>query len=430
MTGVVSQGAGGRNDKRPRPALRLAQATFLAMIFSLGWMKDPVSIGGLGAFPSDFLFLVTAVLWLLALLRRETDLRWHRVYWLLGAYFLAMTLSVEASADPQRSVFKLATQAYLLALAILTFNLVRTLKDLERVARWWVAAAAAVACLGVGTLLLFPLLGRDSILSWPLHHFGTLPPGPYPRLELTFSFPAMLVNYLTVAMAMLLIGRRLGWFSKDFAWAVGAGVFLSALFALAPAFGGMLFFLGAWTWHSKRDESPGLARAALLVGGAMPVFGALLAAATPILHPTDPFLIRFAGITLAPSVRLLAWIEASQNFLTSPVFGRGIGIAPVSVVYEQANLCGGVCVTDAHNTFLSFAVQTGIIGLVPMLGLVLFVALKLRGTKTDAIVFGLAIAWLAGFALQGLVGSFEDARHLWIVLGLLLSASQFKPSAT
>jgi hypothetical protein len=133
---------------------------------------------------------------------------------------------------------------------------------------------------------------------------------------------------------------------------------------------------------------------------------------------------------LAPSVRLLAWIEASQNFLTSPVFGRGIGIAPVSVVYEQANLCGGVCVTDAHNTFLSFAVQTGIIGLVPMLGLVLFVALKLRGTKTDAIVFGLAIAWLAGFALQGLVGSFEDARHLWIVLGLLLSASQFKPSAT
>ena len=430
MTGVMSRGEGGRDDKLPGPVLRLAQAAFLAMIVSLGWMKNPVSIGGLGAFPSDFLFLVSFGLWLLALLRGETDLRWHRSYRLLGAYFIAMALSVEASADPQRSELKLATQVYLLALPILTFNLVRTSGDLERIARWWVAAAAAVACLGIGTLLLFPLLGRNSILSWPLHHFGTLPPGPYPRLELTFSFPAMLVNYLTVALALVLIGKRLGWIGKEFAWAIGAAVLLSAFFALAPAFGGMLFFLGAWTWHSKREESPGLARTALLAGCAMPALGVLLAAATPILHPTDPFLIRFAGITLAPSVRLLAWMEASQNFLASPILGRGIGIAPVSVVYEQANLCGGVCVTDAHNTFLSFAVQTGIVGLAAMIGLVLFVALKLRSSKADPIVFGLAIAWLAGFAIEGLVGSFEDARQLWIVLGLLLSASQLKPSAT
>lgn len=159
----------------------------------------------------------------------------------------------------------------------------------------------------------------------------------------------------------------------------------------------------------------------------MPLIGALLAAATPILHPTAPFLIDMPlGITLAPSVRLLAWTEATQNFFASPIFGRGIGTEAVAVVFEQENLCSGLCVTDAHNTFLSFAVQTGVVGLAALVAIICFVAGKLKAppahSQADALVFGLAVAWLSGFALQGLVGSFEDARHLWIVFGLLLSA--------
>jgi O-antigen ligase len=130
---------------------------------------------------------------------------------------------------------------------------------------------------------------------------------------------------------------------------------------------------------------------------------------------------------LAPSVRLLAWIEAIQNFLQHPLLGRGIGIEAVKVVYQQENLCSGVCVTDAHNTFLNFAVQTGVVGLGALLGITAFVSSKLKsrplGRGADPVTFGLSIAWLSGFALQGLVGSFEDARHLWITLGLILSAS-------
>ncbi len=78
--------------------------------------------------------------------------------------------------------------------------------------------------------------------------------------------------------------------------------------------------------------------------------------------------------------------------------------------------------------FLSFAVQTGVVGLVAMLAIIAFVASKLKAplarSPADVITFGLAIAWLSGFALQGLVGSFEDARHLWIIFGLLLTASR------
>lgn len=212
------------------PALRLAQICFLGMVFLLAWMKTPVNIGGLNAYPADFVFVATAVLWIVALLRRETALRWHRAYWLLGLYFAAMALSATQSMDPQRSAFKLLTHIYLLALPVLAFNLIRTTEEVRRVARWWVASTAAIACLGVATLLLFPFLGPHGVLDWPLHHFGTLPPGPYPRLELTFTYPSTLANYLSVGVMLLLVGARLGWFGLRIATVLTASVVLCAFF--------------------------------------------------------------------------------------------------------------------------------------------------------------------------------------------------------
>jgi hypothetical protein len=44
----------------------------------------------------------------------------------------------------------------------------------------------------------------------------------------------------------------------------------------------------------------------------------------------------------------------------------------------------------------------------------------------SGVTAGLAIAWLGSFALQGLVGSFEHQRHLWILFGLILSARQLE----
>jgi hypothetical protein len=39
---------------------------------------------------------------------------------------------------------------------------------------------------------------------------------------------------------------------------------------------------------------------------------------------------------------------------------------------------------------------------------------------------GLLIGFISSFVLQGLVGSFEDARHLWVLLGLILAAYKIK----
>lgn len=415
------------SDRSEGAVLRLAKYSFLLLLFSLAWMKAPLSIHGLDAFPADLLFIVTAALWLLALVAGQAELRWHRAFWLLGLYFAAMAASALVSEEPRRSAFKLLTQVYLLSLPVLAFNLVAATRDLRRVMGWWVAGSALVALIGAATLLLFPLLGPDSVLAWPLHHFGTLPAGPYPRLELTFLYPSMLASYLGVSLMLLLIGERLGWVGRRTAMILCVALLASALFALTPGFGGILFMLGAWVWYVARDERPRLARAALVVGCGMPLLAVLIAAISPAIYATAPFMIDVPGLslTVAPSVRLWAWIDAVHNFLASPLLGRGIGVDAVTVPYEVRD-CSEGCITDAHNTYLNIAAQTGIVGLAALLAIIWFVAGRAwearARSEPNPIVFGLSIAWIAAFALQGLVGSFEDARHLWIVFGLILSA--------
>lgn len=409
------------------PVLRLAKFSFLLLLFSLAWMKAPLTILALDAFPSDLLFIVTVTLWLLALIVRQADLRWHPAFWLLALYFAAMVASAFVSEAPRQSAFKLLTQAYLLSLPVLTFNLIATEGDLRRVIRWWVGGSAIVAMLGAATLLLFPLLGLDSFLKWPLHNFGTLPPGPYPRLELTFLFPSMLANYLGVSLMLLLVGKRMGWVGRRTTVLLGIAIFASALFALTPGFGGLLFMLGAWFWYLKREDNPRVARVALVVGCAMPILAVLIASISPTVYHTAPFLIDVPGlpISVAPSVRLWAWIEAMRNIIASPILGRGIGMEAVLVPYQVRD-CSEGCITDAHNTFLNFAAQCGIVGLAAMLAIIWFVACRAwrarASTPSNLILFGLSTAWIASFAMQGLVGAFEDARHLWIVFGLILSA--------
>ncbi len=408
-------------------ALRLAHLFFLLMVFLFGWMRMPLNIQGLDAYPMDLAYLAAASLWLVALVRKEISLRFHGFYWLLLAYFAALALSLMNSDDLQRSAFKLLTQLYLLSLPVIAFNLFRTMADLRRVFTWWLAGTACVALLGVATLLLFPLLGPNSILHEPLHSFGTLPPGPYPRLDLTFESPAMLAHYLGTSLMLLLIGERLGWFNRRVAIAFGGAIFLSAVFALTPGLGGILFMLAAWLWYWMRDRRPLLARAALVTGIAMPLVAVLIASVTSV-HPTAPFLIHIPGLpVLAPAVRLMAWMEAVQNFLRSPIIGNGLGLDPVNVhmVTTYCDLSFS-CVTDAHNSFLNVAVQAGSVGLAALCAIIWFVARQIKAppaqSPRDVIVFGLAVAWIAGIALQGLVGAFEDARHLWLFLGLLLSA--------
>jgi O-antigen ligase len=415
-----------------KPLLDAANLGFLLLLALLPLMKRGITINGLTAYPIDLLFLITMAFWLAALATGQARLRLDRFVLPLAAYFAAMAVSTVMSVDRPTSAFKLLTQVYLLLLPVLAFNLVRTQADLRRAFAWWLIPAIMVSAYGVVTLLLFPFFGWHSFLREPLHHFGTLPPGPYPRIELTFAFPSMLANYLGVSLMFLLLAGTLRWIRPQTMIAAAAAILLSAFFALTPGFAGILAMLAAWTWYRERYQRPRLARLAVLAGIGVTILEVLVAAIAPAIYPTVPFVVhvRALDLSIAPAIRLLVWISAAKTFLASPLFGHGIGIDPASVLYQSPEFAARGYVTDAHSFILSIAGQCGILGIAGLAAVVGYVIYHARTAARDGLekplLFGLCIAWLGGFVVEGLVGSFEDARHLWIVFGLVASVSRFK----
>ena len=119
----------------------------------------------------------------------------------------------------------------------------------------------------------------------------------------------------------------------------------------------------------------------------------------------------------------MVWQEAMNKFLTHPFVGNGPGMPSAAVKFENTE--GGFSLlTDAHNSYLSVATQTGITGLIALVGLTVYLShLGFRKWRKRPVQAGLAIAFLTAFVIQGLTGAFEDARHLWVSIGMLVAAA-------
>lgn len=411
------------------PLAAAARGLLLLLIFSIPYMQTRFRLAGLTAVPTDFIFLPLALAFAGAVLLRRAPWPRGQVYWLLAAYFASMVLSaLVAGAWDLRTLAKLGSQLYLLSLPVIAAGLIRDEDDLRRAMLAWLAATAVVAAVCVLALYLFYFDPGSRLLKRLISTFGTLPPGHYPRLRLTFLNANMLCNYLTVSLCILFAAYRLGWVPKAAALLLLAGILLAALLTISPGLGGIFLAAGAWVWLSRKEASPALARLALAAGaGAATLFAAAMVV-TPILHPTAPFLIQVpgTGLVLAPSGRLMIWIEAVRNFAADPFFGRGIGAAAVEVRYASPS--GDLQrLTDAHNIFLSLAVQCGMVGLAALLALLAYMArrtlpLSLAGGGMSVARVGLGLALLNGFIYHGLGGAFEDSRHLWVLFGLFLAA--------
>ncbi|PSJ40467.1 hypothetical protein C7I55_09015 [Sphingomonas deserti] len=405
-----------------------AKFFFLLLVLSLPLMKPSVEVGGLEAKATDLLFLLTAASLALALLTGRTRLRWHRLFAILIVYFLAMSVCTWVSPQPGRALVKLASQAYLLSLPVLAYQLVDTADDLRRIFRWWLAATAITAVVGTLTVLLFVAGIGGPLLRFALHEYGTLRPGSYPRIEATFEYPALLCNYLTVSLAVLLVSHRLGWIGSRNFVALLAAIAVTAIFSLTPGLGGFLLAIGLWLWLVFGERSRPIAALAITGGVTAALLFLAAASVTPILHPTAPFLIDVPAspMQLAPSVRMLTWIDAARNVLAHPLLGLGNG-SPAADVFYIGPSGAHHRQTDAHNVYLNMAAQCGLVGLGALLLLMVGVAREtgpLRLSAETVVPLGLGLAWLNAFAYQGLTGSYEDARYLWLLLGLLIAGAR------
>ena len=404
----------------------LIEWLFFALIVSLPLVK-PFSLPLFSTVipVTDFIFAITFVVWLFALASGKTHLRPSRFYLYLFLYAAAMTISTVFSDDFGRSAVKLAGEFYLLSLAILTFNVVRSLKDFRQVARGWSVGTILTIAASIAGFVLYYAGYKTTADNFALFQYGTIPAGNFPRLQAFFLNANMTCNYLTVSLLLILIAEHLGWLNKTLSRVTKAGIWLAAFFTFSPGFGGMLLAQGFWNWAKYRKTVHRRFAAGWLAIG---IFAAILFFAATVIHPdtenTDQdFRLPVINYTIEPASRVLVWRQAIGTAAENPLFGKGLNAEAASVFYTTLSNEPHY-LSDAHNTFLSVTVQNGTIGLAAFALLLVylfkcFLPLGFAEDRRIIVKTGLGIAFISAFLYQGLAGSYEDTRHLWVLIGLL-----------
>jgi O-antigen ligase len=406
----------------------LSRLGFLALVFSLAFMKPSLAFAGQRIAPTDLLFPFTAILFLAACVFTKRQFEWKPVYWLFFAYFAAMAISTIFSPNTTASVSKLAGIGYLLGLAVIACESIRNENDVRLTIYAWLAGLSISVIIGTATAVSF--YSFDNSLLQPFtYHQGAAPAGAYRRISSTFISPAMFCNYLNVGLFLAFIARTKGWLADKFVLPLIIAIVLCSLLTVTIGIGVVILSGGIILWLTFRREQPLAARVSLVTGSLalIPFAASAFFALQP--HKTAPysFQIPFFGYEVFPSPRLLVWQQAFQTFLADPLTGIGTGMPVARVAFQNAD--GSMSLlTDAHNFLLNIAAQAGIFGLIALTAIFVYVVrlgFSKRNTENAGLIrLGLGVAFFAAFGIQGLTGSFEDARHLWVLIGMIIAVDR------
>jgi putative inorganic carbon (hco3(-)) transporter len=412
-------------DRRPTAH----EINFLIMV-ALAPFAHPFDgwIHGQSVFPMDWAFLATAFAWGLALLMGRARIRPGRFYRMLALYWAALAVSAAFSEDAESSALKLVGQTYLVGLAVLSYNLTGSVRGTSRAAFAWLAGTAVTVIASlVGTCLFYRGV-TDPGVNLILSPFGSLPPGDYPRVRGFTIHANVLCMYLVSSCLFALALRATERLRASLFWVLTAAVGLVALHTLSPGLGGLFLVVGAWA-RLRLVDHPRTGTLAAAAGAAAAVAFFLAALVAPTPYGWNEFeILGGLGPTFEPSTRAVAWVTACDTIAMHPIFGSGLGTAVSDVAYRDPD--GGLSyLTDAHNVWLSVAGQSGILGLLAFAALVGYLLRGLpiftaRGSERDVLTTALALAVLGGFVYQGLTGSFEETRFVWILFGMLAAVKE------
>ncbi|MCO6509788.1 MAG: O-antigen ligase family protein [Aridibacter famidurans] len=385
---------------------KLTELSLLLLVLSLPFANLPLPFSSRLPFQlTEPVFLIVSSLFAVSLLARISRPAGGRIYLFVGAYLIFIALSAVFSESPGRSAVKAAGIAYLAALALLTFNIARDESMIRRVTVTWIAASAAVSAFSLLVLILFYVDREASLVRFGLSHYGTFPRGNYPRIQSFFANPNMLAHYLGIGWVMLLLAREQGWIQNRTSIAAGVLIAIAAVFTLSPGIGVLFFCTGLWILLGNRN---GLSRLIAVV---------LIAVSALFIFSTAVKFDRNFAPTSEASARLLTWSSAASTFAAEPLTGKGVGTGAAAVRYGEQRL------TDAHNIFLNVAAESGIgaVAALTLFGIWLTLGgVRFRGP--ESVPGALAIAFAGAFFYQGMTGSFEDSRHLWVLAGILAAA--------
>lgn len=400
---------------------------FVILVFSLAFMQPNYSFGKFKLPFTDLIFLLTFALWTILIIFKKKSFRWHNLYWCLIFYFCAMLISAIFSNNPRDSFVKLSGEIYLLGLSVLTFNVVRNFSEIKFFIYAWLTGTFFAVFFGFLALFLFYFAAENEFLNNLLFYQGSLPSGNYPRIKSTFLNSNLFCNYLTAGLMLAFVAHKLNFLRNAAFYPLVFGILLIALFTISPGLGGIAFCIGIWFWNEFREKNDrSLAYLSLLGGIFISIAFLFVTSIAFQSHPTAPFIIKipFFDLTLFPSVRLMIWIESFNTFIANLLVGAGLGedVCRVSFVDPNGN---HQILTDAHNLFLNVAGQMGIFGLSAIILIIFFLLKSIfmlpNSENLKILKLGFGLIFVSCFIYQGLSGSFENARHIWVIIGIILS---------
>lgn len=281
---------------------------------------------------------------------------------------------------------------------------------------WLIGMALAITTLAAAPLIMTTPWGAD-LLGWTVFPGGGVQGLTFPRASGPYAHPNALGGVLAVSMGLLwarwpaMVGGGRRWLGRLLA----AGVVVSLIATASSAWLGVGLALIGWGWLVRAHGSRLRAGVGAL-GLALSVV--VLGAALGVLARIGP--VHFNGI------RPAIWSSTLDAVRAAPLLGVGatpVVAGAVDPMVPEAGVVGW----DAHNALLSVTAQFGLLGATLFFGAWLQASgrlLRANEALSDGLVrirVGLLVGALA-WAGDGLLAANEDARHGWLLLGLLVAA--------
>lgn len=415
----------------------ILSSLLMILVFSLAFVFPFIYIFDQRIPFTDFIFLAIFAVWISGVLTKQFVFKFHPFFFLLIFYLVELFVSVIFSANPKSSFLKFSGEIYLVFLTVIVFNYAVNLEQIKKLILAWLAGTIFVLLLGVLTIFLFYFDIGQSLLNIFLNHYGTVPAGNYPRIKLTFFHSNMLCNYLSVGLLLAIAAGKLGWINSVFSKILIALILLISVFTFSPGLGGIGLSLGIFYWlYYKSKNQNFVSRISLFGGIFIAVAFLFLLIFTMQNHPTAPFVLKvpFVEKEIYGSSRVMVWSATFETFKSN--FWNGIGLGEDVCRVRYLNPSGVLeDLRDGHNTVLNVSAQAGILGFISILLINIYLlkkilAFKDTNSKSSLLYNCSGLAILSAFIYQGLSGSFEETRHLWVLFGLFLAADKIYNNAT
>lgn len=372
----------------------------------------------------DVFFLLIFLIWLGGVLTWRIEFPNSPLVFSIGILLAAFVVSTVFSVEPFKSSLKLIGIFYLAAIALVAGSVSRDPAAFRRIVFAWLIGTAAVVLGAFSGLASFLLGSVDPGTNFFLSHQGSLPAGNYPRIRSFFENANMMANYLNVSLLFALMAGAFGWLRNSLVVLLVAGISVAAFFTLSPGIGGIFLSVSIWIWATQLNTSRLTRNSAFVAGSLLAAFIFLSTVVSPAsLFGAKGELKPVSDWHFQPSVRVSVWNDSIGRGIENPFVGRGTGTDAANTYYRTVSGQGQL-IRDAHNAWLNIFGQAGLIGLAAFL----YFCFNLwricrfdvdQDNEIAVVLVGLSCAVVGAFFYQNLFGSYEDARHLWVLIGML-----------